>query len=146
MTTYGTTATIIGMIEEEYVDPNFGTKHKRQVFVGKSDLGNPLTIKLVSSRRQSSSSWNTICRYCNIAIETATDDVIGKITHVPIDNVSIDMESINRIKDDINVDGFECDIFTVSKYGLNRGFNQERSSGYFQISKHLFMEKKIEVI
>ena len=139
MTTYGTTAKLIGMYIEKYTDYAVSghncdfryeeSEFTRHIIVAKSDLGKYLTFTLSYSMGECGSGWS-VATNGNLEIEVVNDDVIEKITHFPTDDYDhlswncderdlddifhIDLKTISSFENE-----FDCFFFNISNFGYD---------------------------
>ena len=161
MTTYGTTANVIGMYTEKYEDyfiercnvsdnersqgvrwafQHIDVEKEKHILVARSDSGNYLTFTL-SCYMGVHLSGSPILKYGSLDIEIVNSDVIEKITHFPIDSqytdFSVDLERIKNSTDIIGcITHYECNVFSISGNGDNPCYPW----GGYSVNENLFVD------
>lgn len=157
MTFYGTNAKIIGVGEyDKYINDNYRRQH---TIFAKSDID--IDIKIIlqeyGAYEYFGNDENFFVTYGSVKIENNTNVKIKdsdedndqsdedsdfpinirKITHIPINELYLDLKSIMCCNNE-----YKCDIFEVSHFGNDRKIDDyiTRPEGFYKFNKDLFKQ------
>ena len=123
MSIYGITAKIIGMYKEESND----LSRIEYNILAKSDKNEYLTIRLVITDVYESYGSYGIMFTSHVDMEIDIDDITEYITHFPINEHYLDLNSIVKYCNE-EINELKCDIFEISRYGKKE--NRRYSTDY----------------